>query len=203
MQTNVGQPSTVESQLSLVGKSERVSSLSSFDKAGRIVRASLWQKSWSNLWAELDRFLCPGVQDRCSLHPHNEHAFHYLLSNESKRSERSGRSFQVLLAYLTAPNGSLEKMGSHLASQMLLALSRSLRETDYIGWYRNGQILGGVLTALGDCPTAGVIYQIEQRFAQAVEDVVLADMVSRLRVRICHYHELQRGETVAEAFTLS
>ena len=203
MQTNVSQPSTVESRLSLVGKSERVSSLSSFDKAGQIVGASFWQKSWSNLWNELDRFLCPGVHDRCSLHPHNEDAFHYLLSNESKRSERSGRSFQVLLAYLTAPNGSLEKMGSHLASQLLLALSRSLRETDYIGWYRNGHIVGGVLTALGDCPTAGVIYQIEQRFVQAVEDVVLADMVSRLRVRICHYHELQRGETVAEAFTLS
>jgi len=180
-----------------------MSSFSCFDVSGRIVRDSLWQKSWSDLWAGLDQFLCGGVQDRCYLRPHSEDGFRYLLDNEFKRSERSGRSFQILLAYLTAPNGSLEKMGNNVASRLLLALSRSLRETDYIGWYRDGHIVGGVLTALGDSPTTRIVHQIEQRLTQALEDVILVEMVSRLRVRICHCHELDRGETVTETFAYS
>lgn len=202
MQTNVSQPSMDDSRLSLAHKPESVSSFSYFDVSGRIVRDSLWQKSWSDLWAGLDRFLCGGAQDRCYLRPHSEDGFRYLLDNEFKRSERSGRSFQILLAYLTAPNGSLEKMGNNVASRLLLALSRSLRETDYIGWYRDGHIVGGVLTAFGDSPTTRIVHQIEQRLAQTLEDVILVDMVSRLRVRICHCHELDRGETAAGAFIL-
>ena len=204
MQTNVSQPSMDDSRLSLAHKPESVSSFSYFDVSGRIVRDSLWQKSWSDLWAGLDRFLCGGAQDRCYLRPHSEDGFRYLLDNEFKRSERSGRSFRVLLAYLTAPNGSFEKMGSNVASKLLAALSRSLRETDYIGWYRDGHIVGGVLTALGDCPTETVVHQIEQRLVHALEDVVLVDMLSRLRVRLCHYHELEEDdETITQSFMLS
>ena len=199
MQTNVSQPSMDDDRISLVGKAEGVSSFSCFDVAGQIARTSLWQKSWSDLWAELDRFLCPGVAGGCYHHLYNEDGFRYLLDNEFKRSERSGRSFQILLAYLTAPDGSLGKLGSTVASKLLLALSRSLRETDSIGWYRDGRIVGCLLTALGDNPTAIVVHQIEHRLVRALNDVVLVDLVSRLRVRICHYHELEMGETVAEA----
>jgi hypothetical protein len=38
--------------------------------------------------------------------------------------------------------------GSDLAEKIISVLSRSCRDTDYIGWYRQGRILGILMTAL-------------------------------------------------------
>ena len=192
-----------EIQLPLPDRATGLSGASYFEAVGQLAKASIRRKAWSDLWSKFDWFLYVGVRNARSIQAHNEESFRYLLANEGIRAERSGCSFQVLLAYFTSPNGSLETMENDLASKLFLVLSRSLRETDHIGWYRDGHIIGGVLTALGDCPAAGLVNQIEQRLAQALESVVLGDMVSRFRVHIRHYHEIERVGPGSEAFTLS
>src|ERR1044071_7933925 len=78
-----------------------------------------------------------------------EDAFHYLLQAEAKRSQRSGQGYHILLVYRSEAQGSITPMHSFVSSVVLGALAGSLRETDYIGWYREGQIIGGVLTVVG------------------------------------------------------
>ena len=76
---------------------------------------------------------------------YNEEAFHYLLEGESKRS---GHLYHILLIYCSNEQGILIAMESNLAKTVIAALSRSLRDTDYIGWYRAGLVVGGVLTVV-------------------------------------------------------
>ena len=126
---------------------------------------------------------------------YNEDSFHYLLANERRRSERSGHSFRVLVAYVTTPEGSLACMDSRLAHKLLVALSRSLRETDYVGWYRAGIIVGGVLTALGHDPMAEVALQVEQRFGQVLKERFSRHERTRIQFRLCHAQELEGIES--------
>ena len=174
-----------------------LSGASYFDTLGRLARASVSRNAWSDLWSKFDRFLYVGVRNARSIQAHNEESFRYLLANEGKRSERSGRSFQVLLVYLAAPSGSTIRMDNTAANKLFSSLSDILRETDYIGWYRDELIVGGVLTALGDIPTAEVSCRIEQRFVEVVRGGFSADEFSRLHLRLFRSHELERVESLA------
>jgi lipopolysaccharide/colanic/teichoic acid biosynthesis glycosyltransferase len=66
---------------------------------------------------------------------------------ERKRTERSGRSFVLMLlesTRLLKPDGDHQTLG-----QVLLALSRSTRDTDTKGWHKEGSTLGVIFTELG------------------------------------------------------
>ena len=97
---------------------------------------------------------------------YNQEAFRYLLESESKRSERSGYFCQILLVYWTDAQGRIVQMDSHVAKTVMAALSRSLRETDYIGWYRDGRIVGAVLTVLAEESMAQVATQLQKRLVE-------------------------------------
>lgn len=122
---------------------------------------------------------------------HNEAAFRFLLANESKRSERSGRSFHVLLTYISGPEEQPLRMDGQVTGTLVPILSGVLRETDYIGWYRDGHVLGGVLTALGDHSREEVSSRVEQRFWWRIgKDHSLREF-ARLRVRFFQGQDLQ------------
>ena len=133
-----------------------------------MMRASVRGKVWGDMWACLDRFLSSSIQNAPCHQVYNEDSFHYLLTNERRRSERSGHSFKVLVAYVT---------------------------TDYVGWYRAGMIVGGVLTALGHDPMAEVALQVEQRFVQVLKERFSKHERSRIQFRVCHAHELEGIES--------
>ena len=160
-----------------------------------MMRASVRGSVWGDMWACLDRFLSSSIQNAPYHQVHNEDSFHYLLTNERRRSERSGHSFKVLVAYVTTPEGSTACMDPRLAHKLLVGLSRSLRETDYVGWYRAGVIVGGVLTALGHDPMAEVALQVEQRFVQVLKERFSKHERSRIQFRVCHAHELEGIES--------
>ena len=70
-------------------------------------------------------------------------------SYKPNRSDPSAPAiFPGLLMYSTDAHGRIVSIDSRLAKAVMAASSRSLRETDYIGWYRDGRILGAVLTVL-------------------------------------------------------
>jgi hypothetical protein len=77
---------------------------------------------------------------------YNEEAFHYFLELERKRSEVSNRPFLLMLIDLKGPGGFNSQIDAVTAHKVLLILSRCLRETDFIGWYREGCVAGAVLT---------------------------------------------------------
>ena len=122
---------------------------------------------------------------------YNEQAFRYLLSSESKRSERSGHSFTILLIYSTDKQVLILQMNRDVADTVVKALSRSLRDTDYIGWYREGRIVGGVLIVLAQDSTKEVSGRLQQRVMDIVQAGVSAEENSRMQIRVCQCHELE------------
>lgn len=125
---------------------------------------------------------------------YHEEAFRYLLDNESRRSERSGHLCQVLLVYRADVQGAVVPMSPAVAETVLAMLSRNLRDTDYIGWYRDGMVVGGVLTLLGrdSAVDAGV------RLRATLTAILLAELGQEeshcVQVRVCQQHEVSTFE---------
>jgi len=122
---------------------------------------------------------------------YSEQAFQYLLASESKRSERSGYSLHILLIYSTNKQGLIVQMDRNMADTVVTALFRTLRETDYIGWYREGRIVGGVLTVLGQDSTVEVSVRVQQRVMEILGVDVSVEKNSRLQIRTCQHHALE------------
>ena len=130
---------------------------------------------------------------------YNQEAFRYLLETESKRSERSGHLCQILLVYWTEAEGRIVQMDSHVAKTVMAALSRSLRETDYIGWYRDGRIVGTVLTVLEQESMALVPTQVQPRLVECLRAKIGIEEFSRLQIQVCQPHEVSLGEGIRGA----
>lgn len=126
---------------------------------------------------------------------YNEQTFRGLLFSESKRSERSGRSFNILLIYSTDKQKLIVQMDPDVADIVGKTLFRSLRETDYIGWYLEGRIVGGVLTVLGQDPAVEMSGHIQQRLMETLRVELRVEENSRLQIRVCHHHELEGIES--------
>ena len=97
---------------------------------------------------------------------YNEEAFHFLLSIERKRYERSNRPFALALIELESKSGQSDRMHPAISACVFDGLTRSLRETDVIGWYREGRIVGAMLTQLGDGAPADVSRELTARMTQ-------------------------------------
>src|SRR2546430_8271932 len=81
---------------------------------------------------------------------YNEQAFRYLLAIERKRSERSGCPFLLLLIDLKEQEGASTRLDSMVANTLFSNLWFCLRETDFVGWYREEHVAGAVLIELGN-----------------------------------------------------
>lgn len=114
---------------------------------------------------------------------YDEAAFRYLLDNENKRAKRIGRSFYLIVVCFAGPEAEIFAMDDRMKSILLSAILDVLRETDYVGWYRDGHVLGGVLTTVKSDLPDEVAGRIEQRLWRKIERKFPADQFARLRVR--------------------
>lgn len=134
---------------------------------------------------------------------YNQEAFRYLLESESKRSERSGHFCQILLMYSTDAAGRIVQMDSYVAKTIMTVLPRSLRETDYIGWYRDGHIVGAVLTVL----VQESLTQVSTHFRPRLVEILRAELgfkeTNRLQIRVCQHHELEGIDSGEGTFTVN
>jgi hypothetical protein len=156
------------------------------------------QQELGNLWPS-------GVQKSTCFprQPHGESSFRFLLANEVKRSDRSGHSFYVLLTYFAEADGGPTQINGQVTNTLVQILSNMLRETDYLGWYRKNQILGGVLTALGEKGADEVASRIEQRFWWRMEKEFQVQDFARLRVRLFSAQEFASLQSTNSLFTVS
>ena len=113
---------------------------------------------------------------------YNQEAFRSLLESESKRCERSGHFCQILLLYWTDAQGSIVQI-------------RSLRDTDYIGWYRDGRVIGAVLTVLAQDSMAQLFTHLQPRLAEHIRGKLGVEEISRLQIRVCRQYELESIES--------
>src|SRR5664279_258330 len=76
----------------------------------------------------------------------NEETFHWMISLERRRTERSGKPFLLMLLELG------DKIAPDVLNlnKLLADLSASTRETDVAGWYKNDRVLGVMFLEI-DC----------------------------------------------------
>ena len=92
-------------------------------------------------------------------------------------------------------------MNVDVAKTVIAAASRSFRETDYIGWYREGRIVGAVLTVLTQESMALVPIQLQPRLVECLRVELGIEEFSRLQIRVCEPHEASMTEGVREGVT--
>lgn len=116
---------------------------------------------------------------------YNEEAFRYFLNVERKRSERSRRRFLLLLVDLKKHSDANVSIDSRLASRLVAILSPCLRETDFMGWYREGRTIGAVLTHLTETPGTDISSVVSTRVNDALSRGRIPRAIAgQLQVRI-------------------
>lgn len=99
-----------------------------------------------------------------------EAAFVRMLRLERRRTERSGRQFMlVLISYENFhANANVECI---LLDHVVAAVSSVTRETDILGWYQDGTILGILMTELGQASSM-TVNTITKKISMAVQQTV-------------------------------
>ncbi len=109
----------------------------------------------------------------------NEEEFRRMLALERKRSERTKVPFLLMLAGCTATAkheteaATLSKMGSVLSSDS--------RETDVIGWYNDGSVLGVLFSGLSAGERGPILDKISERLKSKLERDFAPDEWQQLR----------------------
>ena len=123
-----------------------------------------------------------------------------LVRSESKRSKRSGHLCRILLVYHTNAQGLVVPLNSELASKTISVLSVSVRDTDYVGWYRQGRILGVLLTSLrSDSASEGCDnfkIRLVDRLRGALTSTDESFLHIHMRIRMLDQGELRALNTV-------
>jgi hypothetical protein len=144
-----------------------------------------FQKSITSISVFTQKAICP------------ESIFRYLLQIEQKRAQRSGHAYYILLVYKTGKNGMVARIESSVANEIFKALAQSLRDTDYIGWYREGHIAAGVLTVVGSHSPSDVLERLKRRLIEIIQNG-RENQEGYFQIKLCHGEELQEGEVLNE-----
>ena len=124
---------------------------------------------------------------------YNEEAFQHFMSIECQRAKRSARALLLLLVELR-PNRSGDRgIAPAEAAQLFSALTVCLREVDFIGWYRSGRVIGGVLTQGAGGSGAEISDQIAQRVTVLLGERVPLHLEKRLVVRVIRLRGSVKG----------
>ena len=119
-----------------------------------------------------------------------ELAFCNLVRREFRRSERSGHLCRILLIYRANTQGQDVPLGDELADEIISLLFRSYRDTDYIGWYRQGRIVGVLLTTLQRDSIVDGCQTLQARMADRLRDAPTFTDARFLQIHVLNPGEL-------------
>ena len=133
------------------------------------------------------------LTDRCTCGPalvagaeeaYNEPAFRYFLGLERRRAARSRRSMLVLVVRLKNTSRSTPAAESLATQKLFAGLWLSLREVDFVGWFRAGRLAGAVLTQGDEAPTQETRRRIAERILTTLAEHVPASMIGGIQLRV-------------------
>jgi hypothetical protein len=113
----------------------------------------------------------------------NEQAFQYLLEIERRRSENTRRAF--LLTLIDSDDLQAAAPGHPLGPDRLFPIvCKSVRETDFVGWYRQGAVVGATLTQDGRKGAKQASGIVRDRIVKALHEGLPSELASRVRLRL-------------------
>jgi lipopolysaccharide/colanic/teichoic acid biosynthesis glycosyltransferase len=121
-----------------------------------------------------------------------EDAFTTMLSLERKRTARSQRRFVLMLL----ESSTLLKGGNNLETldKVLFALSRSTRETDIKGWYKEGCVLGVIFTEIGAAEGKSVANALLTKVINALCGTLGIEHINEIRLSFHVFPEYSSEE---------
>jgi len=124
-------------------------------------------------------------------------AFRRLLCHERKRSERSRKSFLLMLMRHKDPKSTAEQVTLERAVRPLGTL---IRETDTLGWFESDHTLGVIFTELGDAELGAAVQSVESKVLAALHRALNANYVKNLEISIYSYPQSWRDGGLSIAF---
>lgn len=115
---------------------------------------------------------------------YDEVMFRYFLTLERKRFERSGRPFLLLLVEWRKSSDPHAHFEPKIAAKLFDALWQSLRETDFVGWYRDGRVVGAVLTQPAERAGTNMSDAVHDRVGEMLCERLAPQIARRLKVRV-------------------
>jgi lipopolysaccharide/colanic/teichoic acid biosynthesis glycosyltransferase len=121
-----------------------------------------------------------------------EDAFTMMLSLERKRTARSQRRFVLMLL----ESSTLLKGGNNVETfdKVLYALSRSTRETDIKGWYKDGCVLGVIFTEIGAAEGKSVATALLTKVTNALCSTLGIEHINEIRLSFHVFPEYSSEE---------
>jgi hypothetical protein len=114
---------------------------------------------------------------------YNEVAFRHFLGVERRRAERSARSLLLVLVTVRQSPEPTAKLTDAMAGALFAGLGTFVREVDFVGWYREGHVVGAVLPQRGKA-SVEVQYRMTERMLHGLKRLLSADQSRNLRVRV-------------------
>jgi len=98
---------------------------------------------------------------------------------ERKRAERSGRRFVLLLV----DSGSLLKpVTAARLKNLISAIAQSTRDTDLVGWYREGDIIGVIFTEVGSAQDKVVVHTLSTKVTNSLYALLTLKEINEIRL---------------------
>lgn len=120
--------------------------------------------------------------------------FRELLADEMIRSERSGHRGRIMTLYMSKGGNGILPMERELSRTVMAVLSTNLRKTDSIGWYREGTIVGALLTVVEGESSLDLYHLLERRLSNILR-TELPDTSGALRFKICTQEEVHQFDS--------
>ncbi len=112
---------------------------------------------------------------------YDEQSFRFFLEAECRRSEANGCSGLLLLVEFKSSKSNIDEK---LAARIFASLSRCLRETDFFGWYRDGRVIGAVLTQPGTLQEQAGSQQVGERISKTIRESLERGVASEMHLRL-------------------
>ena len=109
-----------------------------------------------------------------------QEAFHRMIALERKRTERSRKPFLLML--LDTGGGVPSTRSEKLLLDVLATLTESTRETDLVGWYATGTVVGVMFTELVVDERALIIGTIMNRVSEALRKNLTLEQFNQIKL---------------------
>jgi hypothetical protein len=121
---------------------------------------------------------------------YDEAAFHYFMALERSRADRAERSLSLLLVKLRKDSPAGDWMPPAMAAKVFAGLWASLRDVDFVGWYREGRVIGAILVQGDEAADLPGLSTVAERVRRLLAERLPVPIASRLRVRGVALHSL-------------
>ena len=100
---------------------------------------------------------------------HNEAGFRHFLRIELRRAARSGHCVLLVLVSVREGGGPSVNIAPLAAAKIFSALGASVREVDFVGWFRDGRVAAAALVQRAS-PSAEIRQQIAGRVMKTLRN---------------------------------